>query len=116
MKQSELNKQNQAVSNQSNIIFGTSSDDIQQGLNNGQFVDEPPGDKDQILNEQEQNEIVNRAEESFNEGLSPEASGQDKELSTEKPELLPEAHANTYDDGPKEVTGDGISKETKIDD
>lgn len=112
MKDSEFNKKNQAVNNQSNIIFGTSSDDIQRGLNSGQFVDEydagetAPDDKEQIVNEQEQNEIVNPAEESFNEGLSPEASGQDKILPTEKPKGMAEAPANTYDDGTKETTGD----------
>lgn len=66
-----INQQIQADGNNSNIIFGTSSDDIQQGLHNNQFIDTTPepgdGDKDQIVNEEEQNEIVNPSEEVFNE-------------------------------------------------
>jgi hypothetical protein len=71
MEEKNINQQIQADGNNSNIVFGTSSDDIQQGLYNNQFIDTTPepgdGDKDQIVNEEEQNEIVNPSEEVFNE-------------------------------------------------
>ena len=52
----------------SNIILGTSSDVIIDGLHSGQFSEEASGeiagsdDKDQIVNQQDQNEIVNPVE------------------------------------------------------
>jgi hypothetical protein len=51
-------------------LFGTSSDDIIEGLHNGTFIDPDPGlvadgDKELIVNEQEQNLIVNPDEEVF---------------------------------------------------
>jgi hypothetical protein len=54
-------------------LFGTSSDDIIEGLHNGSFIDPDPavagldGDKELIVNEQEQNLIVNPDEEVFDE-------------------------------------------------
>ena len=80
MENSNSNQQNQENTSLSNIIFGTSSDAIEQGLHSGQFVEpdvETDGvidDKNKIVNEQEQNEIVNPAEESFNQGTSPETT------------------------------------------
>jgi len=89
-----VNRQNQGNANMSNIIFGTSSDAIEEGLHNGQFLETSnetvtPGldDKNQIVNEQEQNEIVNPKEESFNEGISPEATVKENTQTSEKKEL-----------------------------
>ena len=70
MEEIKKNQQNAAGVTNSNIIFGTSSDDIQQGLDNNQFIDQsetPAGGEDKIVNAQEQNEIVNPSEEIFNE-------------------------------------------------
>jgi hypothetical protein len=66
----ENNKNKAGTSDAS--LFGTSSDDIIEGLHNGSFIDAEPGsgldgDKEQIVNEQEQNLIVNPDEETFDE-------------------------------------------------
>jgi len=79
MEEKNLNQQNQSEGTYSNIIFGTSSDDIERGLHNNQFIDETTpsetGDKDQIVNEEEQNEIVNPSVETFNEEPAPQTIG-----------------------------------------
>lgn len=56
----------------SNIILGTSSDAIIDGLHSGNFAEETAtgdisadDDKDQIVNQQDQNEIVNPAEKDY---------------------------------------------------
>src|SRR5690349_596825 len=66
----ENNKNKTGTSDAS--LFGTSSDDIIEGLHNGSFIDAEPGsavdgDKELIVNEQEQNLIVNPDEEIFDE-------------------------------------------------
>jgi hypothetical protein len=66
----ENNKNKSGTSDAS--LFGTSSDDIIEGLHNGSFIDPGPGsivdgDKELIVNEQEQNLIVNPDEEVFDE-------------------------------------------------
>jgi hypothetical protein len=53
-------------------LFGTSSDDIIEGLHKGNYIDPDAGpgvdgDKELIVNEQEQNLIVNPDEEVFDE-------------------------------------------------
>jgi hypothetical protein len=62
MEDKNLNQHNISVGNNS-VLFGTSSDDIEQGLHNGQFIDtsDTPivDDKNKIVNEQDQNEVVN---------------------------------------------------------
>ena len=75
MEENQTNQQSRIELTNSNIIFGTSSDDIQQGLHNQQFL-EPSDmagidDKDLVVNEEVQNEIVNPSEETFNEELAP---------------------------------------------
>lgn len=81
MANNHLNQQDKIEEINSNIIFGTSSDSIEQGLHNGEFTEEAStasstgiDDKDVIVNEQEQNEVVNASEEKFNEGTLPESS------------------------------------------
>lgn len=94
----------------SNIIFGTSSDDIERGLHNGDFIDrslvEPvcPGDNDMIVNEQEQNEIVNPAEENFSEDLTTGSSEEDKNFSGEKTTEISKPEEESYDDGSEDST------------
>ncbi|MEO5996825.1 MAG: hypothetical protein ABIN89_08840 [Chitinophagaceae bacterium] len=94
MENNNSNQQHHRKANMSNIIFGTSSDIIEEGLHTGQFLEtngdkEIPGidDKNQIVNEQEQNEIVNPSEESFNEGISPASTIKENITTSEKKEL-----------------------------
>ncbi|HZG24526.1 MAG TPA: hypothetical protein VEZ17_08095 [Chitinophagaceae bacterium] len=54
-------------------IFGTSSDAIVQGLANGDFV-ETGDDKNQIVNQQDQQEIVNPLETELKEEVNPDPS------------------------------------------
>ena len=68
MENNNHNLKEQGEGAGSNIIFGTSSDAIEEGLHKGQFIeDKLIDDKNQIVNEQDQNEIVNPSEENFNE-------------------------------------------------
>ncbi len=81
MEEKNINQQIQSEGSNSNIIFGTSSDDIQEGLHNNQFIDTMVAsgseDKDQIVNEEEQNEIVNPSEETFTEEPTPQTTVKD---------------------------------------
>jgi len=93
MENTNANQQNQENASSSNIIFGTSSDAIEEGLHSGQFIErdvETNGvidDKNKIVNEQEQNEIVNPAEESFDQGTSPETTINESSLTSDKKDL-----------------------------
>jgi hypothetical protein len=58
---------------EASAIFGTSSDAIVQGLANGDFL-ETPDDKNQIVNQQDQQEVVNPLENEFKEEVPGESS------------------------------------------
>ena len=96
----------------SNIIFGTSSDDIQQGLANNQFIDSterPVGDEDQIVNAQEQNEIVNPTEETFNEDTAQQNSPVDNTIFKEGQNKINQFEENINALNPGEsATGDTV--------
>ncbi len=112
MDEKNLNEHILPDSNTSNIIFGTSSDDIQQGLHNNQFIDTTPesggSDKDQIVNEEEQNEIVNPSEEIFNEEPSTQTVAKDNTTVNE----LPNQHEEKVIDS--DVDNNVIDKAGKI--
>ena len=88
MEEKKTNQQSRIEVTSSNIIFGTSSDDIQQGLHNQQFIDPSDisniDDKDLIVNEEVQNEIVNPSEETFNEELAPSSLTSDVKSESEE--------------------------------
>lgn len=72
MAQNINNEQAFQDTGSSNIILGTSSDAIIDGLHSGSFPEETAtgemsadDDKDQIVNQQDQNEIVNPAEKDY---------------------------------------------------
>ncbi len=93
----------------SNIIFGTSSDDIQQGLHNNQFIDTSAayagGDKDQIVNEEEQNEIVNPSEETLGEEPAPQTVTSDAPAANEVKMPLEENSLNVESDDDQVESG-----------
>lgn len=117
MEENNINQQIQAGSNNSNIIFGTSSDDIQQGLHNNLFIDTTPepedGDKDQIVNEEEQNEIVNPSEEIFNEEPATQTVAKDSTTVYEVHNQLEEKVSDVDSD---EDAIDGAGKISKAED
>lgn len=72
MAQNNNNDQAFQEAGNSNIILGTSSDAIIDGLHSGDFTEDgatseisADDDKDQIVNQQDQNEIVNPAEKDY---------------------------------------------------
>jgi hypothetical protein len=77
MEFNTLNQQSRENVNASNAIL--------QLLDNNPFID----DKDKIVNEQEQNEIVNPSEEKLNEKLPPIALGKEDVITSEIQEVLP---------------------------
>lgn len=117
MEEKNIDQQIQADGNNSNIIFGTSSDDIQQGLLNNRFIDTTPepgdGDKDQIVNEEEQNEIVNPSEEVFNEEPAIQTVAKDNTIGDEMHYQLKEKVIDVDSD---EDAIDGSGKISKAED
>lgn len=85
MEKDTNNQQAQNQVGETDAIFGMSSDAITEGLHQGAFID----DKDQIVNEQEQLEIVNPAEEEFKVGIPPEAPEKEVTAMNKPDEDLP---------------------------
>lgn len=72
MAQNIINDHDFQDAGNSNIILGTSSDAVIDGLHSGQFSEKAAtgnsstdDDKDQIVNQQDQNEIVNPIEKDY---------------------------------------------------
>ena len=109
----EEKKINRGEGNNSDIIFGTSSDDIKQGLYNNQFIDTSTanagGDRDQIVNEEEQNEVINPSEETFNEEPAPQTVSNDAVAADEVKTPLEENSLDVESDNDQVESGN-ISK------
>lgn len=107
MEEKDPKRQINLEGTHSNIIFGTSSDDIERGLHNNQFIYDTSvtedGDKDQIVNEEEQNEIVNPSEENFNEEPAQQTSTNDKKTINEDAKLINQPEENLMDPDQKDI-------------
>lgn len=94
----EHNKQLPVEGNVSNAVFGTSSDSIIEGLHQGiltaqSFNDAPegePGDRNQIVNQQDQQDITNASED--DEYVEP-APDQAPQRTSDNPSLMSKTEA-----------------------
>ena len=94
----DQNRQRPVEGNVSDAVFGTSSDAIIEGLHQGiltaqSFTDAPenePGDRNQIVNQQDQQDITNASEDDeYTESLPDQA----QERTTDNPPLMSKTEA-----------------------
>jgi len=96
----------------SGIILGTSSDAIIEGLHQGNFVDldatnavSVDDDKDQIVNQQDQNEIVNPVEKDYET---------EETVSAEKAPVEPSTATVSLDKEDTEILEDDVVADDEV--